>query len=356
MVFPISLPTDEDLATLPIVDITPDGVWCPSEFNETGKGLCFGDSLFDPPCLAQMTNTTVNTATTELFHDAVPALLDLPTDPDAKPMEDPDVQPTEDPDPEPRDDDPNHYTFHDAQAELLPDDGHFFDPSDGTTDFGFIGRAFHLSLDPTRMIDSMDVDHFLMTLDHMELRGDKEDFDSFAYISRAADMELDAYANTNTHHDTFDSVAFASKAATQDRAHKYVEYLGYRPVDIVRKTLENTSQLAKTILQFPMRRHMRARFPWLNCNRLRETVATDTYFANVRALGGATCAQVFYGVQSHMINVYGLKSESEMPETYKDFIREEGAPNILRRDNSQIQSGQEDNQPQSRILHQRRVY
>jgi hypothetical protein len=40
-----------------------------------------------------------------------------------------------------------------------------------------------------------------------------------------------------------------------------------------------------------------------------------------------------------MINVYGMKSESEMPETYKDFIREEGAPNILRRDNSQIQSG-----------------
>ena len=40
-----------------------------------------------------------------------------------------------------------------------------------------------------------------------------------------------------------------------------------------------------------------------------------------------------------MINVYGMKSESEMPEAYKDFIREEGAPNILRRDISQIQSG-----------------
>jgi hypothetical protein len=39
-----------------------------------------------------------------------------------------------------------------------------------------------------------------------------------------------------------------------------------------------------------------------------------------------------------MINVYGMKSESEMPESYQDFIRDEGAPNILRRDNSQIQS------------------
>lgn len=40
-----------------------------------------------------------------------------------------------------------------------------------------------------------------------------------------------------------------------------------------------------------------------------------------------------------MINVIGMKSESEMPEAYKDFIREEGAPSILRRDNSQVQSG-----------------
>jgi hypothetical protein len=110
-------------------------------------------------------------------------------------------------------------------------------------------------------------------------------------------------------------------------------------MDIIRKTLQNTTQLGQTILRFPMQRHIKARFPWLNCNRLRETVATDTYFANVRAIGGATCAQVFYGVQSHMINVYGMKSESEMPDTYMDFIREEGAPSILRRDNLQIQSG-----------------
>ena len=47
-------------------------------------------------------------------------------------------------------------------------------------DLGFIGRAFHLSLDPTVAIDSTDVDRFLMTLDHAELRGDHEDFDSLA--------------------------------------------------------------------------------------------------------------------------------------------------------------------------------
>jgi hypothetical protein len=119
-----------------------------------------------------------------------------------------------------------------------------------------------------------------MSVPHEELRGDHEVFDSFAYVSHAA---------------------------IQDRVQEYVEYLGYRLVDIICKTLENTSQLACTILHFPMWHHIKAHFSWLHCNQLRETVATDTYFANVRAMGDATCAQVFYGVKSHMINVFGMK-------------------------------------------------
>jgi hypothetical protein len=109
--------------------------------------------------------------------------------------------------------------FHDTQPDLLPDDGYFFDPSDGTVDLGLVGRAFHLSLDLTVAIDSTDVDHFLMTLDHANLRGDNEDFDSLAYVSHSIRTELDAYTHTNTQLDTSDSFAFASKATIQDRAH-----------------------------------------------------------------------------------------------------------------------------------------
>ena len=50
--------TEEDLATLPIID----------------RGLSFGDSLFDPPCLAQMMTMIVDDIITEVFHDAI---LDL---------------------------------------------------------------------------------------------------------------------------------------------------------------------------------------------------------------------------------------------------------------------------------------
>ena len=77
----------------------------------------------------------------------------------------------------------------------------------------------------------------------------------------------------------------------------------------------------------------------MNVHRLSEPVATDTFFANCRALGGAVCAQVFFGIQSQMINVYPMKSESEGPNAYEDFICEEGCPTILRRDNAKMQRG-----------------
>ena len=81
------------------------------------------------------------------------------------------------------------------------------------------------------------------------------------------------------------------------------------------------TQMAKAILTFPMRRHFQPRFPFLNQIRLHRKVATDTYFANCAAFGGATCAQVFWGMTSHMINVYGMKMENEALEAYADFLR-----------------------------------
>ena len=90
-----------------------------------------------------------------------------------------------------------------------------------------------------------------------------------------------------------------------------------------------------------MQKHWKPRFPFLNVHRLREPVATDTFFANCQAIGGHTCAQVFYGIQSHMINVYPMQTESEGPHMYEDFIRDEGCPTLLRRDNFKMQKGED---------------
>ena len=68
-----------------------------------------------------------------------------------------------------------------------------------------------------------------------------------------------------------------------------------------------------------MQKHWKPQFLFLNVHRLHKPVATDTFFANCRAIGGYTCAQVFYGVQSEMINIYPMHSESDGPHAYDDF-------------------------------------
>ena len=117
--------------------------------------------------------------------------------------------------------------------------------------------------------------------------------------------------------------------------------LAFLPLDKIKKTLGCTTQLVKWTIKVPMQRHWKGRFPFMNVHRLRERVATNTFFANCKSLGGYTCAQVFYGIQSHMINVYPLATESDSPNAYEDFIREEGCPTLLRRDNSKMQTGED---------------
>ena len=119
---------------------------------------------------------------------------------------------------------------------------------------------------------------------------------------------------------------------------KLQPYLGYRPENVIAKTLQHTTQLARMILRTPLRKHIKARNPFLHVQRLDEAVSTDCTYANCKSLyHGYVGAQVFYGHKSKHIDVYGLKSESEFPDIYRDFIREQGAPSILRRDNAQLE-------------------
>ena len=112
--------------------------------------------------------------------------------------------------------------------------------------------------------------------------------------------------------------------------------LGWKPANIVRMTLEHTTQLAKTSITYPLQRHYKAKNPFSNVHRLNEIVSTDPIFANCPSLDNKfTGAKIFYGLKSHCINVYGFKSKGEFPRMYKDFIREQGAPSSLRRDNAQ---------------------
>ena len=85
-----------------------------------------------------------------------------------------------------------------------------------------------------------------------------------------------------------------------------------------------------------MVRHIKPRFSHMNVTRIDETVSTDPLFANCKSIfHGHTAAQIFFGLKSHTIFVYGIKSKGEFPNIYRDLIRDQGTPSALRRDNAQ---------------------
>ncbi len=57
----------------------------------------------------------------------------------------------------------------------------------------------------------------------------------------------------------------------------------------------------------------------------------------MKGFKGEQCAQVFYGLTSHVINVYPMKSKKDFLKVYKAIVRDHGAPSILRRDNAKEQ-------------------
>jgi hypothetical protein len=92
-----------------------------------------------------------------------------------------------------------------------------------------------------------------------------------------------------------------------------------------------------------MQRHVKARNACYNVKRLDESVSTDPIFSSYRDISGATCGQVFFGMSSKVFNIYGMRNKGEFPKTYLDFIRHEGAPRVLRRDNAKEEDSEEVN-------------
>ena len=76
---------------------------------------------------------------------------------------------------------------------------------------------------------------------------------------------------------------------------KLKPYFAHHPVEVIRHTLRRTTQLAKSIIRFPMRKDFKSRFQMLRKKRLNEIVSTDTYFSSVKSLEGHWCAQCFHG-------------------------------------------------------------
>ena len=111
----------------------------------------------------------------------------------------------------------------------------------------------------------------------------------------------------------------------------------YKPRPVVRKTIENTTLLGKIFQEAPLHNRVVSRYPQLNKRRIFEVLSTDTIFSSILAYGWSTCAQVFVGNRSGYINIHGMQTESEGFNALHDFVRYNGAPIGIRRDQSKMQ-------------------
>ena len=56
---------------------------------------------------------------------------------------------------------------------------------------------------------------------------------------------------------------------------------------------------------------------------------------------GYTCAQISFGLKSHIINVYGMRSKCSFPEVYRNFTIAHVCPSALRRENVEEEQSEE---------------
>ena len=72
-------------------------------------------------------------------------------------------------------------------------------------------------------------------------------------------------------------------------------------------------------------RHFRSPFPALNIPRQQESAPTDTIQADTPAIDcGHTRAQFYCGTDSQVWDVYGIKADKKIINSFEDIIRQRG--------------------------------
>ena len=120
---------------------------------------------------------------------------------------------------------------------------------------------------------------------------------------------------------------------------------GWVGKDRIRDILEKTTQHYKADQRVPMHKHFCSRFPAANVRRLPEWYSTDMFISDVPAHddgtsghGGCRLAQIYGGLDSELLAGYPMSSETELPITLKDFIRDCGSMEGLKSDNAKSET------------------
>ena len=155
--------------------------------------------------------------------------------------------------------------------DCLADDHHgeyYFDPMPEHQRYGFKSQQT-LNKDSISLATQ---DPFLQSVSEIELPPEDDPYDVVSYMKHA--MSVTKHVKPRI-----------TKKNPIDPAN-IQRCLAFLPLEQIKKTLECTTQLVHWTIKVPMQQHWKARFPFMNVHRLREAVATDTFFANCKALGG----------------------------------------------------------------------
>ena len=114
------------------------------------------------------------------------------------------------------------------------------------------------------------------------------------YCFKTEELNIDLVAAVNNFHkvqeeetkELFDKLSLHKVVPASVDYEKLLLYLLYKPKNLIKKTLENTTQLAKTVINTLPKRHLKSRFLMFWYPRLNEVVTTDTYFAGTKSIEG----------------------------------------------------------------------
>jgi len=112
-------------------------------------------------------------------------------------------------------------------------------------------------------------------------------------------------------------------------------FFAFLPTEVVERTLRATTQYARVPMSEASRRFFKSPFPALNVARRNEDLLTDVVYSDTPAIDdGSTSAAVYSGRISHVMDVYGMKTDKQFVNTLEDIIRDRGAPTRLLSDHA----------------------
>ena len=119
----------------------------------------------------------------------------------------------------------------------------------------------------------------------------------------------------------------------------FIPNFAWCSVDIIKKTFAATTQYARMPMSTHLTKHFKSPFPALNVQRRQKSVAIDTVYVDVPTIdSGFTQAQIYCGMESHVCDVYGMKTDKQFINTFDDVIRQRDTMDILISDIAQVET------------------